>query len=96
MHGRNQLPSSNMQRRELPESKSDQNRDIKSKSFHQPLAYSPHASALAVDVQRDGQKEAEKLDSADGEVHRSRAIGLKPVDNEQGPDETVKNVCICQ
>lgn len=60
-----------------------------SKSFHQPLAYSPHASPLAVDVHWNRHEHAEKLDPTDRQEHSSRAIGFQPVNDKERENQPV-------
>jgi hypothetical protein len=60
--------------------------------FHKVLSDSPHTSPLPVYVHRDREKQQNKLDDPNPDVHRLRPISRQPPRDEQAEDETVENI----
>ena len=60
--------------------------------LHQILSDSPHPRPLAVDVHWDGRKQTSDLDPSNGDKDVLRAVGLKPLVEEEGEDEAVENI----
>jgi len=66
------------------------------KLLHQILPHRPHAGSFPINVHWNRREQQTELNAAQGEKHSFRAVGLKPVVEEEGEDEAVKDVYIDQ